>query len=98
MSYLYNSLSYTKHPCLNIKLHFGKYKTSFLIQNFIVNIIFRCKYKNSMKYETLLLIYGYKISSQIEYFVANIELLYHTNYTTIFMSEAKFFSAFYGAL
>ena len=56
MSHLYNSLSYTKLPCLNIKLHFGKNKTLFLIQNFIVNTIFRCKYKNSTKYETLLLI------------------------------------------
>ena len=48
--------SYTKLPCLNIELHFGKYKTSFLIQNFIVNVIFRCKYDSSLKYETLLLI------------------------------------------
>ena len=26
--HLYNSFSYTKLPCLNIELHFGKYKTS----------------------------------------------------------------------
>ena len=72
MSHLYNLLSYTKLPCPNIQLHFGEYKT-FLIQNLIVNIIFRCKYNSSLKYETLLLITDIKFCRKFCPFVISLQ-------------------------